>query len=64
MTVEIKGAPCLRCESIAFLTNTKTPNRVFKDTDEAVTWLLTLPGAERLARERNLAAEVKAFAEG
>lgn len=50
--------------ALAFVTHARTPNRVFKDTDEAITWLLTLPGTERLARERTLAADVKAFTEG
>lgn len=50
--------------ALALITQTKTPNRVFKDTSEAVTWLLSLPGAERLSREQTLAADVKAFTEG
>lgn len=50
--------------ALALVTHSKIPNRVFKDIDEAVAWLMSLPGGERLARERSLAADVKTFVEG
>ncbi len=46
---------------LALLTHTNRPNAVFKDTDEAVTWLMALPGGKVLSREPNVAADVRAW---
>ncbi len=49
---------------LALLRHTRHPTSVFKETDEAVTWLLSLPGGERLAREPDVQAQVRAYVAG
>jgi hypothetical protein len=46
---------------LALITHTNRPSGVFKDPDEAVAWLLKLPGGEVLAREPDVAKAVRGW---
>ncbi len=49
---------------LALVRHTQHPTRVFKETDEAIAWLLTLPGSERLALELDVPSQVRTYSEG